>query len=93
MLKLKLRMNTFNECAGLLVVALSAAFFLVVSDARALKSEPIKGEALSTLGEIKSRGYLKCGTSPNLIGFAQPDAEGVHQGFDADLCKAIAAAI
>jgi general L-amino acid transport system substrate-binding protein len=46
-----------------------------------------------TLDDVKARGELLCGTNPGLTGFAAPDAKGEYQGFDASLCKAIAAAV
>ena len=46
-----------------------------------------------TLDDVKARGELICGANPGLTGFAAPDANGVYQGFDASLCKAIAAAV
>ena len=46
-----------------------------------------------TLDDVKARGELLCGTNPGLTGFAAPDANGEYQGFDAALCKAIAAAV
>ena len=45
-----------------------------------------------TLDDVKARGELLCGASTGLTGFAAPDANGEYQGFDASLCKAIAAA-
>ena len=46
-----------------------------------------------TLDDVKARGELICGSNPGLTGFAAPDANGEYQGFDAALCKAIAAAV
>lgn len=46
-----------------------------------------------TLADVKARGELICGTNTGLTGFAAPDANGVYQGFDVALCKAIAAAV
>lgn len=46
-----------------------------------------------TLDDVKARGELLCGANPGLTGFAAPDANGEYQGFDASLCKAIAAAV
>ncbi len=46
-----------------------------------------------TLADVKARGELICGTNTGLTGFAAPDANGVYQGFDVAVCKAIAAAI
>jgi general L-amino acid transport system substrate-binding protein len=49
--------------------------------------------AQATLEAVKARGQLVCGTNTGLAGFAAPDAQGNWQGFDVDVCKAIAAAI
>ncbi len=46
-----------------------------------------------TLDDVKARGELICGSNTGLTGFGAPDANGVYQGFDASLCKAIAAAV
>lgn len=46
-----------------------------------------------TLDDVKARGELICGSNTGLTGFGAPDANGVYQGFDADLCKALAAAV
>ncbi len=46
-----------------------------------------------TLADVKARGELICGTNTGLTGFAAPDANGVYQGFDVAVCKAIAAAV
>src|SRR5688572_8508651 len=47
----------------------------------------------ATLDDVRARGALNCGVNPGLTGFAAPDANGVWQGFDVDLCRAIAAAV
>jgi general L-amino acid transport system substrate-binding protein len=47
----------------------------------------------STLDDVKARGELICGSNTGLTGFGAPDATGTYVGFDADLCKAIAAAV
>jgi general L-amino acid transport system substrate-binding protein len=46
-----------------------------------------------TLDDVKARGELICGTNTGLTGFAAPDANGVYQGFDVAVCKALAAAV
>ena len=46
-----------------------------------------------TLGSIKDRGELICGTNGTLAGFGLPDPQGNWTGFDVDFCRAIAAAI
>jgi general L-amino acid transport system substrate-binding protein len=47
----------------------------------------------ATLDDVKARGVLNCGVNTGLVGFAAPDANGVWQGFDVSLCRAIAAAV
>ncbi len=46
-----------------------------------------------TLGDVTDRGTLNCGVSTGLVGFAAPDANGVWQGFDVGVCRAVAAAV
>ena len=46
-----------------------------------------------TLDDVKARGVLNCGANTGLTGFGAPDANGDYQGFDVDLCKAVAAAV
>jgi general L-amino acid transport system substrate-binding protein len=45
------------------------------------------------LDAIKARGALNCGVGASVPGFSKPDAQGVYRGFDADICRAVAAAI
>jgi general L-amino acid transport system substrate-binding protein len=47
----------------------------------------------ATMDDVKARGSLKCGSNEGLAGFAAPDANGVWDGFDVSLCRAIAAAV
>jgi general L-amino acid transport system substrate-binding protein len=47
----------------------------------------------ATLDDVRARGALNCGSNTGLTGFAAPDPNGVWEGFDVDLCRAIAAAI
>ncbi|MBS1301452.1 amino acid ABC transporter substrate-binding protein [Loktanella sp. SALINAS62] len=47
----------------------------------------------ATLDDVKARGNLNCGVTTGLTGFAAPDANGVWEGFDVDVCRAVAAAI
>lgn len=46
-----------------------------------------------TLQAIKRRGRLNCGVHEGLIGFAYTDNRGQWRGFDADFCRALAAAV
>ena len=45
------------------------------------------------LKAVKDRGALNCGVSEGLYGFSARDSSGNWNGFDVDLCRAIAAAI
>ncbi|WP_159727597.1 amino acid ABC transporter substrate-binding protein [Methylosinus sp. Ce-a6] len=47
----------------------------------------------STLDQAQKRGFLICGASNGLPGFAHQDEAGRWSGFDADFCRALAAAI
>ena len=49
--------------------------------------------AQSTLDKIKARGNIICGTSEGVPGFSLQDGNGIWQGFDTDVCRALAAAI
>ncbi len=51
------------------------------------------GAWASTLSDVKSRGFLKCGIAQNLAGFAYADSRGKFKGFDVDFCRAVAAAV
>ena len=46
-----------------------------------------------TLDDVKAKGYLDCGISTGVAGFAYTDDKANWQGFDPAVCKAIAAAI
>lgn len=46
-----------------------------------------------TLQAVIDRGSLRCGVSTTAIGFAEPQDDGSFNGFDADFCRALAAAI
>lgn len=49
--------------------------------------------AAATLDDVKARGKLNCGVTTGLVGFAAPDANGVWEGFDVAICRAVAAAV
>ena len=66
---------------SLTAIAVSAAAFLSVPALAA------------TVDQVKSRGYLVCGSNPGLPGFGLPDDKGSWAGFDIDFCRAVAATI
>lgn len=47
----------------------------------------------ATLDGVKSRGVLACGVNVGVAGFSLPDSQGIWRGMDADLCRAVAAAV
>jgi general L-amino acid transport system substrate-binding protein len=50
-------------------------------------------EAGATLDGVRQRGILACGVNVGIAGFSLPDSQGVWRGMDADLCRAVAAAV
>lgn len=52
-----------------------------------------QGFAADTLKTIRDRGRIICGTSPGVAGFSTQDAAGRWEGFDIDICRALAAVI
>ncbi len=47
----------------------------------------------ATLDDVKAKGFVQCGVTTGLLGFASPDDAGNWKGFDVDYCRAVAAAI
>lgn len=54
---------------------------------------PTPGQGGGTLADVQARGALRCGVSTNAIGFAEPQDDGSYIGFDAEFCRAVAAAV
>lgn len=50
-------------------------------------------QAADTLKTIRDRGRIICGTSNGVPGFSTQDAAGRWQGFDIDICRALAVAV
>lgn len=50
-------------------------------------------EGGSTLAAVQSRDKLICGVSGSAVGFSETQADGSATGFDADYCRAVAAAV
>ncbi len=46
-----------------------------------------------TLEDVKAKGFLQCGVSTGVAGFAFTDANGEWDGFDVTICRAVAAAV
>jgi general L-amino acid transport system substrate-binding protein len=52
----------------------------------------VQGTA-SVLDAVKERGTLRCGVSGAAVAFSETQADGSVAGFDADFCRALAAAV
>lgn len=46
-----------------------------------------------TLTKVRERGVLNCGVPPSVPGFGSQQSDKTWQGFEVDLCRAIAAAV
>jgi general L-amino acid transport system substrate-binding protein len=68
-----------------LMMFLGGTAFAVVCIAAAADAQVLKA--------VKDRGALNCGVSEGLYGFSARDNNGNWNGFDVDLCRAVAAAI
>ena len=51
------------------------------------------GAQAATLDDVKARGTLHCIVNTGLPGFSYTDANGRWSGFDADMCRSVAAAV
>src|SRR5471032_3348744 len=49
--------------------------------------------ARATLDAVQKKGFVQCGVSEGLPGFSVPDSTGKILGIDADVCRAVAAAV
>ena len=67
--------------------------FALTGAAVALAAFASDARASETLDAVKAKGFLQCGVSTGLAGFAFTDADGEWDGFDVDICRAVAAAI
>jgi general L-amino acid transport system substrate-binding protein len=47
----------------------------------------------ATLDDVKAKGFVQCGVSTGLAGFAFTDAAGEWDGFDVAMCRGVAAAV
>ena len=66
--------------------------FAALACAALLPAAP-PAEAGATLDGIRRLGYLRCGVSGMVAGMSLPDATGRMQGYDAEMCRAVAVAI
>ncbi len=67
----------------------AAVTTVVALAALAALAAPARADVLD---DVKTRGVVKCGVTLAAPGFSAEDNSGKRQGFDVDLCRAIAAA-
>lgn len=60
---------------------------------QAAPAAPAAATASATLAAVKARGVLNCGVIGSSSNFSLPDSQGVMRGLDADMCRAVAAAV
>lgn len=66
-----------------------ASFFAVAATATFMAT----AATAATLDDVKAKGFIQCGVTTGLAGFAAPNNEGKWEGFDVDFCRAMSAAI
>ena len=79
-----------TEATTAATTAAAPAEETTTTEAEVVVVTPLQG---GTLGEVQARGSLRCGVSTSAIGFAEPQDDGSYKGFDADYCRALAAAV
>ena len=68
------------------LVAMFAVLFTLSTEVMAAKKS-------KTLKNTQKKGFVRCGVSQGLPGFANADASGNWTGVDVDVCRAVAAAV
>ncbi|WP_169568792.1 amino acid ABC transporter substrate-binding protein [Sneathiella limimaris] len=66
-----------------------ASFLAVAATATLMAGAASAG----TLDDVKAKGFIQCGVTTGLAGFAAPNDQGVWEGFDVDFCRSMSAAI
>lgn len=65
----------------------------LVAAAAALLLSAAPALAGATLDGVRRNGYVRCGVSGGVAHMSMPDSAGRWQGFDAEMCRAVAAAV
>ena len=63
------------------------------AESEAAESQAPQGATGDILAEVQDRGTLICGVNGSLPGFSFVEEDGTNTGFDADFCRAVAAAV
>ncbi len=65
----------------------------VLLAAAALTAAGVSVAFAGTLEDVKAKGFVQCGVTTGLAGFATPNDQGEWAGFDVEMCRALASAI
>ena len=65
----------------------------VILAAAAVSVVTVGAASAGTLDDVKARGNLICGVSTGVVGFAAPNDAGRWEGFDVEMCRAVAVAV
>ena len=84
------RMNRYQQAENQEEVKMKTSVFFGALTVAGLAAG---AAAAGTLDDVKARGKLNCGVATGVPGFATPDANGVWNGFDVAVCRAVAAAV
>jgi general L-amino acid transport system substrate-binding protein len=82
-----MKTSTLGTLGSVVGFGVASAFLLLGSGAAFAQAGG------GTLAKVKKQGHVLCGVSGDLAGFSISDSKGQMQGLDADLCRAIAAAV
>ncbi len=91
--------NFFSKATVLSAALFISAAFLFVScgseseSTETAAAAPAVEEVKSTLDLVKERGKVIVGVTAGVPGYSAPNSEGVWEGFDVDLGRAVAAAV
>jgi general L-amino acid transport system substrate-binding protein len=77
--------SNMNSWRAVTIFSLALLSLVAIPIATAANAQVLKA--------VKDRGALNCGVSEGLYGFSARDSNGNWNGFDVDLCRALAAAI
>src|SRR5205814_7598496 len=81
------RVNVIGKCSNISRRAGSRVLALV---SLVMGLFVVTAASAQTLNKVRARGSVNCGVNSGLIGFAVRDAQGTWNGFDVDLCRALA---
>jgi len=83
----------FGSCAkSWLITAILVMIAIISASIPSFAASTIKNPTTPTLDIVKKNGFVRCGVTERMPGFSTQSADGSWVGFNADFCRAIAAA-